>query len=149
MIGHAMCIESTEIGHVKDALANEPILRMLTGGDISNVPLYRWRHIRDYSLRIDDGRFGYPCMCFAFDHDPESLEVGAENDDDDDASNLRENVRDEMLEYLIRSERVIAAGPLHLPTEFKDDPSSIPVGTFGRRHCCSQYFNQTIEMRDD
>jgi len=42
--------------------------------------------------------------------------------------NLRESVSKDFLEYLIRSERVIATGPLHLSTEFKDDPSSIPVG---------------------
>lgn len=114
-----MCLESTDIKHVQDLLRKEPIIQMLTGdGDLTNIPLYRWRHIRDYSLRIDDGRFGYPCMCLAMDHDPE--EVG----------NLRDELRDDMLEYLIRSERVIAAGPLHLPTELKDDPSSIPVGKF-------------------
>lgn len=119
-IGHAMCLESTKLEHVQDLLRREPIIQMLTGGDISNIPLYRWRHIRDYSLRIDDGRFGYPCLCLALDGEPEQL--GA------DASGLRPDLQKEMLEYLIRSERVIAAGPLHLPTEFKDDPSSLPVG---------------------
>jgi hypothetical protein len=57
-------------------------------------------------------------MIMALDEDPE--EVG----------NLREEVMEDNLEYLIRSECVIAVGPLHLPTEFKDDPSSIPVGDF-------------------
>jgi uncharacterized protein YciI len=41
---------------------------------------------------------------------------------------LRQETNEDTLEYLIKSERVIAAGPLHLPTEFKDDPSSLPVG---------------------
>lgn len=95
---------------------------MLTGdtsGELrGDVPLYRWRHIRDYTLRIDDGRHGYPCMCIAMDDEPEKV------------GNLREEVRNDMLEYMIRSKRVIAAGPLHLPTEFKDDPSSLPVGDF-------------------
>lgn len=115
-IGHAMCLESTKVEYVQDLLRREPIIHKLTGGDISNIPLYRWRHIRDYSLRIDDGRFGYPCLCMALDDDPENV------------GNLRSEVQNEMLEYMIRSERVIAAGPLHLPTEFKGDPSSLPVG---------------------
>ena len=116
VIGHSMCLESIKLEYVHNLLSNEPIVQMFTGGDLTNIPLYRWRHIRDYTLRIDDGRAGYPCMCLALDEEPE--EVG----------NLRSELRDETLEYLIRSERVIAAGPLHLPTEYKDDPSSIPVG---------------------
>lgn len=111
-----MCLESTDLGQVRELLSNDPIVQMLTGGDLTNIPMYRWRHIRDYSLRIDDGRFGYPCMCLALDREPEVV------------GNLRGEVREDMFEYLIRSERVIAAGPLHLPTELKDDPSSIPVG---------------------
>ena len=117
VIGHAMCLQSQKLEYVHDVLAKEPIIRSLTGGDISKIPLYRWWHIRDYSLRQDDGRFGSPCMMLALDHDAES-----------GIGNLREETRDAHLEYLIRSERVIAAGPLHLPTEIKDDPSSLPVG---------------------
>lgn len=116
VIGHALCLESTAIGHVQDLLAREPIVQMLTGGNITDIPLFRWRQIRDYTLRIDDGRFGYPCLCLALDGDIE--EIG----------NLREDVWEDVLEYMIRSERIIAAGPLHLPTVFKDDPSSLPVG---------------------
>jgi uncharacterized protein YciI len=116
VIGHAMCLESTRLDYVQNFLAEDPTVKTITGGDLTNVPLYRWRHIRDYSLRIDDGRDGYPCMCFALDDDPEYVK------------NLREETRRENLEYLIRSERVIAAGPLHMPTEFKDDPSSNPMG---------------------
>ena len=94
---------------------------MLTGnddddGDISNIPLYRWRHIRDYTLRIDDGRFGYPCLCLGLDAPTE--EVG----------NTRIEKEQQQLEYLIRSERIIAVGPLHLPTIVKDDPSSYAIG---------------------
>jgi uncharacterized protein YciI len=111
-----MCLESTRLEYAQDLLSREPIVQMLTGGSLKDIPFYRWRHIRDYSLRIDDGRSGYPCMCLAIDDEPE--EVG----------NLREEVSDDMLEYLIRSERVIAAGPLHLPTELKNDPSSLAVG---------------------
>lgn len=112
-----MIMESRELAHVQDLLREEPITKSLTNGDISNIPLYRWRHIRDYTLRQDDGRFGMPVMLLAMDHDPEEIGMG-----------LREATRKADLEYLIRTERVIAAGPLHLPTEFKDDPSSIPVG---------------------
>jgi len=114
-----MCLESTKMEHVKNVLQKDPIIQMLTGGDLSDIPLYRWRHIRDYSLRIDDGRFGYPCMCLALDHDSET---------DNTIDSLRDEQKEAYLEYLIRSERVIAAGPLHLPTQFKDDPSSLPVG---------------------
>jgi uncharacterized protein YciI len=116
VIGHAICLESTKLEYVRELLSTEPIIKMFTGGDLTNIPLYRWRHIRDYTLRIDDGRFGFPCMCLGLDDEPE--EVG----------NLREEQRANVLEYMIRSERVIAAGPLYLPTEFKDDPSSIPMG---------------------
>ena len=111
-----MILESTELSHVQDLLSREPIIQMLTGGKLEKIPLYRWRHIRDYTLRIDDGRFGYPCMCLAMDDEPEKV------------GNLREELKNDQLEYLIRSERVIAAGPLHLPTQVKDDPSSIPLG---------------------
>jgi uncharacterized protein YciI len=111
-----MCLESTSLGYINEFLSHDPIIQMLTGGDLTDIPLYRWRHIRDYSLRIDDGRFGYPCLCLALDAETE--EVG----------DLRNEIHEKHLEYLIRSERVIASGPIHLPTEFKDDPSTMPVG---------------------
>jgi uncharacterized protein YciI len=116
IVGHALILESPDISHVQTMLKEEPILNSLTGGDNSNVPLYRWRQTRDYTLRIDDGRFGFPCMMIGMDEDPEVV------------GNLRDDTKADILEYLIKSEQVIAAGPLHLPTEFKDDPSSIPVG---------------------
>jgi len=116
VIGHAMCMESQELHHVQSFLKEEPIINMLTGGDLTEIPIYRWRHIRDYTLRIDDGRFGFPCLCLAMDDEPEQV------------GNLRQEMKEDTMEYLIRSRKVIAAGPLHLPTEFKDDPSSIPVG---------------------
>ena len=117
VVGHALFMESTDIKHVKECLREEPILKSLTDGEIENVALYRWRHIRDYTLRHDDGRFGAPVMVLAMDADAE--EVGGE---------LREATRAANLEYLINSERVIAAGPLHMSTEFKNDPSSLPIG---------------------
>lgn len=146
-----MCLESTELHYVQDVLRNDPIIRMLLLGhdhsndaytgshqsgavksgsqnnedetqlDISSIPIYRWRHIRDHSLRIDDGRDGYPCMCFALDE---------KNIDLAQTQQLRQDTQHEYLETLIRSERVIAAGPLHVPTITKDDPSSIAIGDF-------------------
>lgn len=116
-IGGAYCMESTKLDYIMEHMKNEPIINMLTKGDVSKVALYRWRHIRDYSLRIDDGRKGSPCMLVGMDYEPE--EIG----------NIQAEVRQRQLEALIRSERVIAAGSLHLPTEFKDDPASaLPVG---------------------
>jgi uncharacterized protein YciI len=147
VIGHAMCLESTALQYVQEALRRDPIIRMLLLGqtanldnddngneddetsplDISAIPLYRWRHIRDYSLRIDDGRDGFPCMCLALD----------DRTDDDMIRILRRDTQDAYLETLIRSERIIAAGPLHVPTVQKDDPLSIPMGDlilFNARH---------------
>lgn len=46
LIGHATCLESTALNHVQDFLSQEPLARMLSGGDTSKIPLYRWRHIR-------------------------------------------------------------------------------------------------------
>ena len=114
-----MCIESTAIHHAQDLLSRDPIVQKLTGGDISNIPFFRWRQIRDYTLRIDDGRKGTPHLLIAMDR---SAEEGI--------GNLREEVQNDYLEYLIRSESVIACGPMHLPTEMKDDPSSDAVGDF-------------------
>ena len=165
VIGHAICMESTELSHVHELMQREPIILQLTGGDISKIPLFRWRHIRDYTLRIDDGRFGFPCLCLAMDHD--TTDNNNNNNDDDNDANPRRSLSfrqqlkeeflqdveaetttttstrsskssstngrplsldEEQLEYLIRSERVIAAGPLHLPTPLKDDPKSWTVG---------------------
>lgn len=122
-IGHAMCIDSPTVEHCREALSRDPIIRSLLGEDsdgqcdTSSVPLYRWRQIRDVSLRRDDGRDGLPVIAMAFDR-PEAMSDG-----------VREEVTDDHLEYLIRSERVIAAGPLHRATAEKSDPESIPVGT--------------------
>jgi uncharacterized protein YciI len=112
-----MCIESTTVDYAKDLVSRDPIVQRLTGGDLANIPFYRWRQIRDYTLLHDDGRFGIPTILISLDR---SAEEGV--------GNIREENDKKHLEYLIRSEKVIAAGALHLSTEFKDDPSSIPVG---------------------
>lgn len=114
-----MCLESTHLDHAQELLTREPIVQKLTKGDISNVPLYRWRHLKDSTLRIDDGCDGFPCICVALDHTSEDLP---------DATGIRENLRNETLEHLIRSQRIIATGPMHVPTTYKNDPSSLPVG---------------------
>ena len=123
-VGHAMCIDSPTIDDCREALSRDPIIRSLLGVDpttgscdVSPVPLYRWRQIRDHTLRIDDGRDGLPNMVLSFDR-PEAISDG-----------LREEVMNDHLEYLIRSERVIAAGPLHVATANKTDPESIAMGT--------------------
>lgn len=118
-VGHVLCIESTSVQYAKDTLSRDPIVQKLTGGDISQIPLYRWRQIRDYTLRIDDGRDGLPNLLIAMDR---SAEEGT--------GSLRDDLRNDFLEYLIKSERVISAGPMHLCTDLKDDPSSIAVGDF-------------------
>lgn len=119
IVGHCMVMESPELKYVKDLLKEDPIVKSLTddGERVDEVPLYRWRQIRDYTLRQDDGRFGYPCMMVGLDEDPEVI-----------GNEVRAETEKELLEYLIRSQKVVMGGPLHLPTEFKDDPSSIPVG---------------------
>jgi uncharacterized protein YciI len=115
-----MIMESTDIKYVHELLREDPVLKAITRGDEdayrNRVPLYRWRHIRDHTLRHDDGRFGYPCMMIGLDDDPEVI------------GNLRAETERETLRYLMMSDKVIAAGPLHLPTQLKDDPSSIAVG---------------------
>lgn len=122
-IGHAMCIDAPSIDHCREALSRDPIIRSLVGVDddgqcdASSVPLYRWRQIRDHTLRMDDGRNGLPTMLLAFDR-PEAVSDG-----------LREEVQNEHLEYLIRSERIVASGPLHVATKEKSDPNSVAVGT--------------------
>jgi uncharacterized protein YciI len=111
-------METPDIKHAYDVLRDDPVIRSLTNDGVRyhEVPLYRWRQIRDYTLRIDDGRFGYPCMMVGLDEDPEII------------GNTRLETEKDLLEYMIRSQKVIAAGPLHLPTTLKDDPSSIAVG---------------------
>lgn len=106
VIGQALCLESSDLYYVQDHLSRDPLIHLWTKGDISSIPLYRWRHIRDYSLRIDDGRYGTPCLLLALDH----------------ANNTRtEDVTNATLEYWIRQERVIAAGPLYEPKVEKND----------------------------
>jgi uncharacterized protein YciI len=118
-----MCIDAPTLAHCREALSRDPIVRALQGVDadgrcdVSPVPLYRWRQIRDHTLRQDDGRDGLATMVLAFDR-PEARSDG-----------VRAEIFNDHLEYLIRSERVISSGPLHVATEEKTDANSVPVGT--------------------
>jgi uncharacterized protein YciI len=144
-----MCLESTELHHVQDVLRHDPIIRMLllgenddssttttiseTNNDHSNDDHESQLAPLDISciLRIDDGRDGYPCLCIAFDEDRTKTEDGSMHVAAiQEKQQLRKNLQSEYLETLIRSERVIAAGPLHVATVLKDDPASIALGDF-------------------
>lgn len=116
-IGHVLILESADLVHIKSFLATDPVVRKL-GCSVEDIPLYRWRHIKDYTLRMDDGRDGYPNVLIQMDRPAEEL----------GGTDIRSATEEAKLEYMIRSRKVIAAGPLHLPTEIKDDPSSMPVG---------------------
>ena len=116
-IGHILILESTDLSHIKSFLATDPIVQRL-GCSVEDIPLYRWRHIKDYTLRMDDGRDGYPNVLIQMDRPAEEL----------GGSDIRSETEKAKLEYMIRRRKVIAAGPLHLPTELKDDPSSLPAG---------------------
>jgi len=114
LVGHALCLDSPAVHHVREFLEKEPVLRSLTGGDVSQVPLFRWRHMKDHTLRMDSGRSGIPTLIMSMD--------GSEREDVRAATNVSH------VQYLIRSERVVQAGPLHVCTETKDDVESKAVG---------------------
>jgi uncharacterized protein YciI len=121
-IGHVMCIDSPTLEDAQEALSRDPYVVGLTGGDTTHIPLFRWRHIRDHMLRQDDGRNGWPYLLVAMDDDT--------NDNGVTSEELRQETNLTHLEYMIRSERVIAAGPLHPATADKNDPEGqMAVGT--------------------
>jgi len=124
-VGHVMCMDSTTCDHAREHLSSDPIVKMLTGGDISKIPFYRWRHIRDSTLRQDDGLDGTPIMLVAMDRDASLLQI---DNGDGKKQDLRKEKWNDHLEYLIRSERIIACGPLHVATDDKTDPKSVRVG---------------------
>jgi hypothetical protein len=47
VIGHVLCLKSTELHHAQQALSEDLIIQQRTGGDISNILLYWWQHIQD------------------------------------------------------------------------------------------------------
>jgi uncharacterized protein YciI len=145
-IGHAMCIDSNSLSYAQELLSKEPILQALTNADgdvffdddiltlpsplaatktssrpdadLSKVKLFRWRHIKDYSLRQDDGMLDMtPWLIIALDR-PNQEE-------------LRSATNRSHIEYLIDSERVVMAGPLYTPTSStssEGDSSTAAVG---------------------
>lgn len=54
--------------------------------------------------------------------------VGLDHNPESNGNELRREMEKPLLDYLIRSKKVIMCGPLHLPTQLKTDPSSIAVG---------------------
>mmetsp|Transcript_1076 Transcript_1076/g.1400 ORF Transcript_1076/g.1400 Transcript_1076/m.1400 type:complete len:377 (-) Transcript_1076:119-1249(-) len=117
IVGHALCLDASSLPDAQSFLANEPIIKSLTGGDISSIPMYRWRHMKDHTLRHDDGRFGMPTLIINLDREG------------DEAASVRAQTNASHVEYLIRSERVVMAGPLHVCTEDKNDERSVAVGS--------------------
>lgn len=131
-IGHAICIDSNSLSYAQEVLSKEPILQALTNADddvffeddiltlpsplstttkasarpdadLSKVKLFRWRHIKDHSLRQDDGMLDMtPWLIIALDRP--------------DQEELRSATNRSHIEYLIDSERIVMAGPLYTTT---------------------------------
>jgi uncharacterized protein YciI len=139
-IGHAICIDSNSLSYAQELLSKEPILQALTNvdtfdppyhediltmpsplttttttrppADLSKVKLFRWRHIKDHSLRQDDGMLDMtPWIIIALDRPNQH--------------NLRAATNRSHVEYLIDSERIVMAGPLYaMPTNSSSSSSS-------------------------
>jgi uncharacterized protein YciI len=141
-IGHAICIDSNSLSYAQELLSKEPILQALTNAeddtfdlpvyediltmpsplttttstrppaDLSKVKLFRWRHIKDHSLRQDDGMLDRtPWIVIALDRP--------------DQQSLRAATNRSHVEYLIDSERIVMAGPLYAtPTNSSSSSSS-------------------------
>jgi len=115
-VGHAMCLDSMSLEDAQEFLSQEPNIQRLTGGDISKVSFFRWRHLKDHTLRRDMGRFGVPNLLMNIDRT------------DDAVDGIKAATNTSHIQYLIKSERVIETGPLHIATPDKNDPNSAPVG---------------------
>lgn len=111
-VGHAYCIDSNTVEDARNLLRHDPMVQAIRGNDddkddLSNICLYKWRHIKDHTLRQDPGRHGSPTLVLNLHHD----------DADEDDAAAREEHYDDHLRYLIGSERVIQAGPLYAVEE--------------------------------
>jgi len=116
-VGNVVCIDAKTVEDARAFAEEEPLSVYLSGGNNrgpEGTKLYRWGRVRDYDLRADDGRNGFPTMAFCWDK-----KKGVEG--------LRPATRKAHLEYLIDSERIIAAGPLFETTG--DGADGGPVGS--------------------
>jgi len=116
-VGNAVCIDAKTVEEARAFAEEEPWSVYLSGGNNrgpEGTRLYRWGRVRDYDLRADDGRNGFPTMAFCWDK-----KEGVEG--------LRPATRKAHLEYLINSERIIAAGPLF--ETMGDGADGGPVGS--------------------
>lgn len=122
-IGNIICFNAVTAEDALAYLAKEPIVRYLMK-DAKNEEsiidelkdkkvLYKWRHVKEAKLRQDDGRFGLPTAMIGLD-DIKAPSSSLES------RKIRAEHAKSHYEYLIRSERVIAAGPL-LPYDFNHD----------------------------
>jgi uncharacterized protein YciI len=126
--------------------------------DVSNIGFFRWKHIKHYSLRQDDGmsspdnEYMTPTLIISFDHDP-SKEI----------ADLRANTNTSHVEYLMESEQVVMGGPFHQVMGDGEAESATAVGnimvvnTPGREHairfaeddpCAKVGLYQTIRIHD-
>lgn len=146
-IGHAICIDSNSLSYAQELLSKEPILQALTNADddtfdlpvhediltmpspltattttrpladLSKVKLFRWRHIKDHSLRQDDGMLDRtPWIIIALDRPNQQ--------------SLRAATNRSHVEYLIDSERIVMAGPLYTTPTNSNSSSMAAEDTF-------------------
>ena len=142
-IGQALCIDSNSLESAQEFLRNDPIIQSLAIGDdnenkddidvLENISIFRWRHLKDFSLRQDDGRFGLPTMVIglrdSLSHTPLKPNKSKKKTAPKDPwLDRRQEYYEDHLKFLIESENVIQAGPLHACTYDKDDLESVPLG---------------------
>jgi len=85
--------------------------------DLTKVGFYRWKHIRHYTLRQDDGMDDLaPTLIISFDH-PSIPE-------------LRASTNTSHVEYLMDSEQVVMAGPFHAIMDDGVSQSATAIGDF-------------------
>jgi len=133
-IGHALCLDSNTRESAEEFLRNDPIIQSIAGKSSSdileNISILRWRHLKDYSLRQDDGREGLPTMIIGL-HNPPVTSKSSQTKSKLPTKKwqtVREQTYDDHLKYLIQSDLIIQAGPLHVGTAEKDDPKSVAIG---------------------
>lgn len=128
-IGSLICLNAKSLESALDYLAKEPFICSMTPNlshaqrmkylkDAKTSALHRWMHVKEAKLRQDNGRFGFPTVGLGLD--TRSKKNAA----------LRTDLTREHYEYLIRSEKVIACGPLHpLNNNLHEDPEEVAYGS--------------------